>query len=43
MNGWDDWKDGVVIMSALYLEGIGFKSSPGDRLSLGIIVVFFNH
>jgi hypothetical protein len=43
MNGWDDREGRVVIMSALYLEGIGFKSSTGDRLSLGIIVIFFNH
>jgi len=43
MNGWDDTKGRVVIMPASYLEGTGFKSSTGDLLSLGIIVVVFNH
>jgi len=43
MNGWDDTEGWIVIMPASYLEGTGFKSSTGDRLSLGIIVGFFNH
>ena len=42
MNGWDDTKGRVVIIPASYLEGTGFKSSTGERLSLGIIVVVYN-